>query len=452
MTQIENRVRSGLQAEAEAIAKAMRTTRSTFERQRRPLLGAGVAVAVAAVVLVIFGGVSLLTGGGGDVVNQPVTTPSTSRSADTSVTSTNSEGGFEAVPFSGETWRFTVSEEINPSAGTYEVCFGLDPVGEASETSAVGSPWCDDWPKSDPRIAPYLLGVHYALPSDTSFVIVVELNDQPVDRVAITGEDIDETVTPFTLPGSGKQFAVVEVPQSDGTIAIAALDQQGAVLDQQEGAGRMEPVLVDGTPIDDSTASTIGTMMGGEPLSDEELERITGSAGFAHSGYLIESTTAGDGAYELGLIVYREESLVPLDHPMICFSQYAMTQGVNVAGGATCAYSQEKAEELAEFHLGLSGACGAHPKEEPIVDGVWTTIAVWGIPETADTLTVRLGNGTAVDIEARNGVALHLWEESVDIASITFDDMTQAQRDLLSNWLPARGIGSDCGRGDTGGG
>lgn len=309
MTQIEDRVRSGLEAEAEAIAKATRTAPSTFERQGRPLSGAGVALGVAAVLLVVFGGVSLVTGGGGDVVNQPVATPTTSLSADTSLPSTNSEGEFE------------------------------------------------------------------------------------------------------------------------------------------------EPVLVDGTPIDDSTASNIGTMMGGEPLSDEELERITGSAGLAHSGYLIESTTtAGGGAYELGLIVYREEPLVPLEPPMLCFSTYAMTQGVNVAGGATCAYSQEQAVELAEFHLGSSGSCGPHPKEEPVVDGIWTTIAVWGIPETANTVTVGLGNGGTVDIEARNGVALHLWEESVDIISITFDSMTEAQRDLLASWLPARGIGSDCGRGDASGG
>lgn len=452
MTQIEDRVRSGLQAEAQAIGEATRTTRSTLLPQGGPLSGAGVAVGVAAVVLIVFGGVSLLSGGGGDVMSQPVPTPSTSLAAATSVPSTNPEGDFEDVPFNGETWQFTVTEEINSSVGTNEVCFSLEPLGAAANTAVVGPPWCDDWPKSDPRIAPYLLGVHYGLPSNTSFVIVVELNDQPVDRITVTGDGVDETVTPFTLPGSGKQFAVVEVPQSDGTITVAALDQTGAVLDQQEGIGRMDPILIDGTPIDDSTATKVATMMGGEPLSDEELERITGSAGLAHSGYLIESTTAGDGAYELGLIVYREEPLVPLDRPLVCFSPYAMTQGINVAGGATCADSQEKAEELAEFHLGLSGACGPHPKEEPVVVGIWTTIAVWGIPETAETLTIGLGNGTTVEIAARNGVALHLWEGSVDITSITFYGMTQAQRDLLSSWLPARGIGSDCGRGDTSGG
>jgi hypothetical protein len=281
--------------------------------------------------------------------------------------------------------------------------------------------------------------------------MVIQLNDQPVDRITITGDGVDQTVTPFTLPGSGVQIAALEVPQSEGTITVAALDHTGAVLDQQEGAGRIEPMLVDGTPIDDTTATAIGTMMGGEPLPDEELERITGSMGFAHSGYLIESTTTVDGAYELGLIVYQEEPMEPGGLPVICFSEYAITQGVNVAGGATCAPSQEKAEDLAEFHLGAGGACGPHPKEEPVVDGNWLTLAVWGVPQTAESLRVGLGNGTTVEIDARNGVALHIWEGKVDITSITFDGITQAQEELISSYLPIQGIADDCNQSDGAG-
>lgn len=453
MTLIEDRIRSGLRAEADAIARAGRTRQSTVVAQRSPLSGAVVALAVAAVVLVVFGGVSLLTGDGGDVTQQPTPTPTTPLSTDTSVPSPNADPRFEAVPFRGETWQFAVTEEINPSDGTYEVCFALNPTGDASGASWFSTPWCDDWPKSDPRLSPHLLGVHHGLATDASYVMVVELNVEPVDRVSIRGEGIDTTVEPFALPGSGKLFAVVEIQQADGTVSVAALDQAGAVLDEYDGlAGRIEPMAIEGTPIDDTTASDVASMMGGEPLSDDELERITGSAGSAHSGYLIESTMAGEGEYELGLIVYREDPLSPLlEPPMICFSEYAMTQGVNVAGGATCAYSQEKAEELAEFHLGAGGACGSHPKEEPIVNGNWLTLAVWGIPETTETLTIGQGDGTTVDVDVQNGVALHIWEGKVDIDSITFVGMTQVQREFISSSMPIEGIDDDCNRSDGAG-
>lgn len=453
MTLIEDRIRSGLRAEADAIARAGRTRQSTVVAQRSPLSGAVVALAVAAVVLVVFGGVSLLTGDGGDVTQQPTPTPTAPLSTDTSVPSANADPRFEAVPFRGETWQFAVTEEINPSDGTYEVCFVLTPIEGASGASWTSAPWCDNWPKSDPRLSSHLLGVHHGLATDTSYVMVVELNVEPVDRASIRGEGIDETIEPFALPGSGKQFAVVEVPQTEGTVTVSALDQAGAVLDEYDGlAGRIEPLVIDGTTIDDTTITDVASMMGGEPLSDEELERITGSAGSAHSGHLIESTMARDGEYELGLIVFREEPLSPLlEPPKVCFSEYAITQGVNVAGGAVCAYSQEKAEELAEFHLGASGACGPHPKEEPIVNGNWLTLAVWGIPETTETLTVGQGNDPTVDVDVRNGVALHIWEGKVDITSITFDGMTQAQREFITSSMPIEGIDDDCNRSDGAG-
>jgi len=453
MTQLEDRVRSGLQAEADAIARTAGTRQPTTVRRQSLLSGVVVAFAAAAVVLVVFGGVSLLTGDGSGVAQQPTPTPTTALSTDTSPPSTNGNPQFEAVPFRGETWQFAVTEEISPSDGTYEVCFALNPTSDTSDASWASTPWCDDWPKSDPRLSSHLLGVHHGLATETSYVMVVELNVEPVDRVSISGEGTDTTVEPFALPGSGKQFAVVEVPQAEATVTVSALNQFGAVLDEYEGlAGRIEPLVIDGTPIDDTTASDVVQIMGGEPMSDEDLERVTGSVDSVHSGYLIESTLAGDGEYELGLIVYREEPLSPLlQPPMICFSEYAMTQGINVAGGAACAYSQERAEELAEFYLGAGGACGPHPKEEPIVNGNWLTLAVWGIPETTDTLTVGQGDGTIVDIDVQNGVALHIWEGKVDIASITFDGMTQAQRQLISSSLPIEGIDDDCNPSDGAG-
>ena len=47
---------------------------TTADRPRFSLSGAGVAVAMAVVVLVVFGGVALLTRGSGDLANDPVST------------------------------------------------------------------------------------------------------------------------------------------------------------------------------------------------------------------------------------------------------------------------------------------------------------------------------------------------------------------------------------------
>ncbi len=117
---------------------------------------------------------------------------------------------------------------------------------------------------------------------------------------------------------------------------------------------------------------------------------------------------------------------------------------MNVGGGSVCAQTQERAEDLARFHLGAGGSCGVHPKEESVVEGNWLTLAMWGIPATAGTVTVRQGDGDVVDIDVENGVALHIWEGKVDIASIAFEGMTREQADFISDSMPIEGIGDDC--------
>ncbi len=74
MTQIEDRVRSGLRAEADAVARVAATQESTPDRPRISVSGAIAAVALAVVVLVGFGGVLLLTGGVGGVASDPLPT------------------------------------------------------------------------------------------------------------------------------------------------------------------------------------------------------------------------------------------------------------------------------------------------------------------------------------------------------------------------------------------
>ena len=196
--------------------------------------------------------------------------------------------------------------------------------------------------------------------------------------------------TLWQRPVGGIALFDIDNPDRDH-ITYTAYDEHGNVIAEAIDEGATDTAL-----------ATIGTLMGGEPLQPQELERITGPPGFASAGYLIDSTTSADGAYELGLIVYQEGPQSG-GSPAICFSEYAITEGVNVAGGAQCAPSQEKAEEVAEFGLGASGACGPHPKE-PLVDGNWLTLAVWGIPKTTPSLSVYLSDGTNVEIDAQNGV------------------------------------------------
>src|SRR5690606_31134838 len=115
------------------------------------LKGAGIALAVAAVVFVVFGGVSLLTGGDGGAASQPSTVSSTAPPASTTVPSTGPDGWFEVAPFSGETWQLEVTEQPN-AEGTYDVCFLVNPVGTRTDSPSPTAPWCDSWPKNDPRI------------------------------------------------------------------------------------------------------------------------------------------------------------------------------------------------------------------------------------------------------------------------------------------------------------
>jgi len=194
------------------------------------------------------------------------------------------------------------------------------------------------------------------------------------------------------------------------------------------------------TPDLERTAA-IAAEMDGSVLADEKLALITGlESDIAYSGYLIDSTTTPDGSYELGLILY--EANLPTDGPRTCFTSYAITEGVNVAGGTHCGSDTETIAKIASFDVSIGGSCGGVPKEEPVVDGVWTLLTVWGIPETADTLTVRLSDGSTADVPAPNGVAHHLWEASVSIESLEFDGISAEQHDLVTSYLPAPGI--DC--------
>jgi hypothetical protein len=190
-----------------------------------------------------------------------------------------------------------------------------------------------------------------------------------------------------------------------------------------------------------NAAAAIAEQLGASVITEDKLKLITGmEADMAYSGYLIDSTTTADGNYELGLIVYESE--LPAQGPITCFTSYAITQGVSVAGGTQCGSDAAGAERIASFDLSIGGSCGGVPKEEPVAEGVWTLLTLWGLPAAVDTVTVELSDRSTLDLAARNGVAHRLWESSVGINGLTFDGMSDEQRDLIASYLPAPGI--DC--------
>ena len=246
---------------------------------------------------------------------------------------------------------------------------------------------------------------------------------------------------PLTLDLAVTEPFVVRVNLVGGALlSISEVAFGQAEADVEEVTMTTTTMATTTTP-DTERVAAIAAELGGSAMSQEKLKLITGlESDMAYSGYLIDSTTTPDGSYELGLIVYEED--LPTEEPMTCFTSYAITQGVNVAGGGICGLSPESVAEIAAFDVLIGGSCGGVPKEEPVVEGVWTLLTVWGIPETADTVIVRLSDGSTVDVAAPNGVAHYIWEASVGIESLEFAGMSAEQRDRAASYLPAPGI--DC--------
>lgn len=244
MTKLEDRLRSGLAAEAEARRHHFGSGAHTDEGSTATSgIGAGVrvAVAAAAAVVVVIGGISLLTTGGTGAASGAgsasesispgeETTTTVMRADETPPPGTLDGPAFEAIPFTGTGWEFYVGEAPNPPTDQFKVCYRFDPTGVATEASSIGPSGCGDWPAGDGR---YFVDVQRALGTETGTVLLVDLTTNPVDMVKITSADgIDIEVEPFTLPNSGKQFAVAEVPAVSGTVTVELLDAAGDLLDR----------------------------------------------------------------------------------------------------------------------------------------------------------------------------------------------------------------------------
>lgn len=195
--------------------------------------------------------------------------------------------------------------------------------------------------------------------------------------------------------------------------------------------------------------AALANRLGAEPISAEELERITGLPPHAaESGYRVFRTSLDDPNAELGLIMYRDTlSGSEEDIVYTCFHDYAIVDGLSGVGGARCAPTIEKATQIAASDVALSGSCGLGTKETPgFIDGAWTLLTIWGIPSGVDAIEIGFGNGTAEALEAsESGIVQMLWADPEDILSIDYDGMTQRHTDVASR-LPYPAI--DCGPDD----
>lgn len=172
-------------------------------------------------------------------------------------------GPFEAIPFSGETWQFYVAEDANPSRETYKVCYSFFAPGEMTEASGLGRSGCGDWPGDTDQ---YFVSLGPAIAIDGGVVFLVDLTSNPVAKVRIvgSGDDVIEVV-PFRLPGSGKQFVVVELPHRSAPVTVEVLDESGTVLDTS-------------IPLDWSAEDPFVVPEGsgdGRPPSDEAVSDVT---------------------------------------------------------------------------------------------------------------------------------------------------------------------------------
>jgi hypothetical protein len=439
MNNLDKRLRNGLTSEAEAwqYPKPTETSAATTT-QGIATQGIMVALTAAAAVLIVVGGISLAwqsTGGTGLSGSAPIpdtqtTTPSTALSQ------TSSDGQFEAVPFSGETWQLSVGEGANPPTTTFKVCYRFDEPGVSTEASGIGPSGCGNWPTKDTS---HLISVTRALETETGVVLLIDLTHNPVDTVRIVREsEANIDVSPFRMPGSGKQFAVVEMPDRDGTVTVDLIDASGVLVESSA------PIRL-GKPMWPEEAAA---QIGAEPISNDELRRVLGETPFVQdSGYRIGQVGQDSPVTaELGVVLYAESGFDE-DDPLFCLMDYAIVDGIVAAGGAVCAPTDTQVlEDISSGNLaiGISGSCGPIPKDSPnFLDGAWTLLSLWALPDQATSVDVSLGNGEEVSIPVSGeGTAQMLWHESVTITSVAYDGVTPRRADYASQLLPATGI--DC--------
>lgn len=434
MTMLDDRIRLGLEAEAQARTTIERSRAVTATRSATP---ARAALGAAAIMVIAVLGASMIFGDGGSTSPGAATPTSPATTTDPvaevgSTTSLALGGPFEAYPFTGEAWLLYVGEEANGTTGSFKVCHRFDPTGSASEDSSIGPTGCGDWPGTS-------TGVFASPPSTfavpTGVVLFLDLTDVPVDRIVVTttpGNDTIE-VAPFVMPGSGKQFAALELPDDALGATVEALGSDGRV---------MESMTLDHVRAYESEPRehrSLAQSLGAVQISDEELASVTGlPVGYASYGYRIDESVVG--STRTGLVLHREPDAA--GGSTSCLTTYGFVNEVLVVGGSSCSTDPAQVERLAKgpVTLDISSSCGPHPKDDPVIDGSWSLVMLWGLPEGEQATTVEItsDDGTVSSVPISDqGVAQVVLDPARTIVDITYDGISPGIAAELTALLPA---------------
>ena len=147
-------------------------------------------------------------------------------------------GDLDEPAFSGDNWELIVGEAANGDSGTFKVCHTFVPADDPeTEVNGLGTSGCSNWPSATQPDA-VILDAVVAIRSADSVVVFVDLGSEPVEAVAVVLEDGSRfDVSPFVMPQSRKQFAVIDLPGGAAVATVEAIGAGGAVLDSNGVTG-----------------------------------------------------------------------------------------------------------------------------------------------------------------------------------------------------------------------
>lgn len=141
-------------------------------------------------------------------------------------------GNLDEPPFSGNGWQLIVGEEANgENATSWKVCHKFAPGEGPKEANGFGPSGCVTWP-NDATDTIIMDAIPLTTP-DGQDLLFVDLTGEQFDTVSVVLDDSSTIeVAPFAMPGSGKQFAVVELPAGANTANVQLLSD-GTVIEDR---------------------------------------------------------------------------------------------------------------------------------------------------------------------------------------------------------------------------
>ena len=191
---------------------------------------------------------------------------------------------------------------------------------------------------------------------------------------------------------------------------------------------------------DDLVPSTVAAssswLSAGEPISDDEYHSLFGpdspydSQLVPGSAVRLAWTTKYDDRYDLGLFAAQRVMPELGEDPWYCLVGYWSDSHSGTQGSGTdqCIRTRQRFNEIFSFGTGGGSRC------VPPLIKAWD---IWGIPESVETVTFDLSDGSTLVSQATNGIAQVAWNRDVQVISATFDGITSDQSAQLDAWFHA---------------